>query len=221
GGPVRERRHQPARERRLHGADERPAGGKPSPGRNRPQAEPACRDQSPAWGDCDAGHRTVPGRNDPGRSHRTGLPEPLRVAVLAGGRSSEHEVSLASGQAVREGLQEGGHEVVAVEVGRDGVWRADGEDLELSPGRGLLDADVAFPALHGRFGEDGTVQGLLECLDVAYVGSGVLASALCMDKVLFKELMAPAGIPQVDYRAVRVRAWMEDRAGVLDGLEPL
>jgi len=145
----------------------------------------------------------------------------LRVAVLAGGRSSEHEVSLASGQAVREGLQEGGHEVVAVEVGRDGVWRADGEDLELSPGRGLLDADVAFPALHGRFGEDGTVQGLLECLDVAYVGSGVLASALCMDKVLFKELMAPAGIPQVDYRAVRVRAWMEDRAGVLDGLEPL
>jgi D-alanine-D-alanine ligase len=145
----------------------------------------------------------------------------LRVAVLAGGRSSEHEVSLTSGQAVREGLQEAGHEVVAVEVGRDGAWRVDGEELELAPGRGLLEADVAFPVLHGRFGEDGTVQGLLECLDVAYVGSGVLASALCMDKVLFKELMAPAGIPQVDYRAVAVRTWMEDRSGVLEGLESL
>jgi len=145
----------------------------------------------------------------------------LRVAVLAGGRSSEHEVSLASGRAVREGLQEAGHEVVAIEVGRDGAWRLDGEELELSPGRGLLEADVAFPALHGRFGEDGTVQGLLECLDLAYVGSGVLASALCMDKVLFKELMAPAGIPQVEYRAVPVRAWIGDRAGVLAALEEL
>ena len=145
----------------------------------------------------------------------------MRVAVLAGGRSSEHEVSLASGRAVREGLQEAGHEVVAIEVGRDGAWRLDGEELELSPGRGLLEADVAFPALHGRFGEDGTVQGLLECLDLAYVGSGVLASALCMDKVLFKELMAPAGIPQVEYRAVPVRAWIGDRAGVLAALEEL
>jgi D-alanine-D-alanine ligase len=145
----------------------------------------------------------------------------LRVAVLAGGRSSEHEVSLTSGQAVREGLQEAGHEVVAVEVGRDGAWRVDGEELELTPGRGLLEADVAFPVLHGRFGEDGTVQGLLECLDVAYVGSGVLASALCMDKVLFKELMAPAGIPQVDYRAVAVGKWTEDRSTVLEGLERL
>ena len=59
-----------------------------------------------------------------------------------------------------------------------------------------------FPVLHGPFGEDGTVQGLLECLDVPYVGAGVLASAVCMDKVMFKELMASAGLPQVEYRAV-------------------
>jgi D-alanine-D-alanine ligase len=139
----------------------------------------------------------------------------VRVAVLAGGRSSEHDVSLASGAAVREGLAAGGHEVVAVEVGRDGIWRADGAELTLSPGRGLLDSDVVFPALHGPFGEDGTVQGLLECLDVPYVGAGVLSSALCMDKVLFKDLMAAADVPQVDYVGVDEQRWREDRDGVL------
>jgi D-alanine-D-alanine ligase len=121
------------------------------------------------------------------------------VAVLAGGRSSEHEVSQSSGAAVRGALAEAGHEVRAVELGRDGTWSHDGEELALRPGRGLLDADVAFPVLHGPFGEDGTVQGLLELLDVAYVGSGVAASAVCMDKLLLKDLMATANIPQVAY----------------------
>ena len=121
------------------------------------------------------------------------------VAVLAGGRSSEHDVSLASAEAVRAGLAEAGHEVRAVELERDGTWRADGEEIALRPGRGLLGADVAFPVLHGPFGEDGSVQGLLELLDVPYVGSGVAASAVCMDKLLLKDLMASAGIPQVAY----------------------
>ena len=98
---------------------------------------------------------------------------PLRVAVLGGGRSSEHEVSLASAASVRAGLQRAGHELMAIEVGRDGVWRREGEPLSLTPGLGLEGADVVFPALHGPFGEDGTVQGLLECLDVPYVGAGV------------------------------------------------
>ncbi len=127
----------------------------------------------------------------------------MRVAVLAGGRSSEHEVSLASGEAVRAGLEAAGHEPLAVTVGRDGRWTAAGEPVAIEPGGGLLDADVAFPVLHGRFGEDGTVQGLLEIADVPYVGAGVLASALCMDKVAFKDHMAVAGIPQVGYAAVR------------------
>jgi D-alanine-D-alanine ligase len=127
----------------------------------------------------------------------------MRVAVVSGGRSSEHEVSLESGAAVAAGLREAGHEVVAVEIGRDGVWRADGEELALQPARGLLGADVAFPALHGPFGEDGTVQGVFETLDVAYVGSGVAASAVCMDKLLFKDLMDHECLPQVAYaRAV-------------------
>jgi D-alanine-D-alanine ligase len=126
----------------------------------------------------------------------------LKVAVLSGGRSSEHDVSLSSGAAVREGLLAAGHEVVSVQIDRDGGWRTDGEGerLALTPGAGVLGANVVFPVLHGRFGEDGTVQGLLEMLGVAYVGSGVAASALCMDKVLFKELMSAAGgVPQVGY----------------------
>ena len=125
-----------------------------------------------------------------------------RVAVLAGGRSSEHEVSLASAASVSEGLADAGYEVSTIDVGRDGVWRRDGELMSLVPGTGLPGHDVVFPVLHGPFGEDGTVQGLLECLDVPYVGAGVLASAQCMHKVVFKELMAQAGIPQVQYRAV-------------------
>ncbi len=137
---------------------------------------------------------------------------PLRIAVLGGGRSSEHEVSLASAASVRTGLSEVGHEPIEIEIGRDGVWRRDGEAVCLTPGEGVEFADVVFPVLHGPFGEDGTVQGLLECLDVPYVGAGVLASALCMDKVLFKELMGQAGVPQVDYRAARVEDYRADPA---------
>jgi D-alanine-D-alanine ligase len=123
----------------------------------------------------------------------------MRVAVLAGGRSSEHEISLESANAVGTGLTDAGHEVVEVRLERDGSWNAGGEPVALTPGGGLLGCDVVWPALHGPFGEDGSVQGLLELLDVAYVGAGVLASAVCMDKVVFKDLMRAHGIPQVDY----------------------
>ena len=100
----------------------------------------------------------------------------LRVAVLGGGRSSEHEVSLASAASVAEGLRAAGHEVRGIEIGRDGGWRSDGQSGDAGrSGRGLDGVDVVFPVLHGPFGEDGTVQGLLECLDVPYVGAGVLA----------------------------------------------
>ncbi len=127
----------------------------------------------------------------------------MKVAVLAGGRSSEHEISLASGVAVRDGLRTAGHDPLNVELSRKGGWSCEGEPLALEPGAGLLGADVAFPVLHGPFGEDGTVQGLLEILDVPYVGANVLASAICMDKLVFKQLMDHAGVPQVDFQAVR------------------
>src|SRR5919198_1319498 len=127
----------------------------------------------------------------------------MRVAVLAGGRSSEHDVSLASAASVRDGLEQGGHEVLTVEIGRDGRWSCDGDSVAVEPGAGLLGADVVFPVLHGPFGEDCTVQGLLETIGVPYTGAGVLCSALCMDKALFKELMASRGLPQVEYAALR------------------
>lgn len=127
----------------------------------------------------------------------------MKVAVLSGGRSSEHAVSLSSGAAVRSGLAEGGHDVLDVRLNRDGTWWFAGEEIALQAGRGLLGADCVFPVLHGPFGEDGTVQGLLEMLSVPYVGADTLAAALCMDKVLFKDVLAAAGVPQVRYAAVR------------------
>jgi D-alanine-D-alanine ligase len=127
----------------------------------------------------------------------------MKVAVLSGGRSSEHDVSLSSGEAVRAGLAEGGHEVLDVRLSRQGRWLFEGEPLSLEPGAGLLGAEAVFPVLHGPFGEDGTVQGLLELLDVPYVGAGVMASAVSMDKAVFKDLMASHGIPQIEYVAVR------------------
>ncbi len=140
----------------------------------------------------------------------------LKVAILAGGRSSEHDVSLSSGAGIRAGLERGGHEVEWVEISNDGVWRCGGETLQLRPGEGLLGADVVFPALHGPFGEDGSVQGLLETLDVAYVGSGVRASAVCLDKVLFKQLMrVGGGVPQVDFVGVREERFRARRDEVL------
>jgi D-alanine-D-alanine ligase len=141
--------------------------------------------------------------------------EALTVAVLAGGRSSEHEVSLSSGAAVRDGLLQAGHRVIWIEIGRDGRWHREQQPLSVTPGGGLLEADVAFPVLHGPFGEDGTVQGLLETLDVAYVGAGVASSAICLDKVLFKRLMSAVGIPQVNYVGVRAERFPAAREAVL------
>jgi D-alanine-D-alanine ligase len=131
----------------------------------------------------------------------------MRVAVLAGGRSSEHEVSLRSGAAVARGLREAGHEPVEVTIARDGSWSVAGGAVELVPGAGLLEADAVFPALHGPFGEDGSIQGLLEWLDVPYVGADVLASAICMDKLTLKRLFAVHGVPQVDFTAVEGSDW--------------
>jgi D-alanine-D-alanine ligase len=140
----------------------------------------------------------------------------LTVAVLAGGRSSEHDVSLSSAASVREGLLAGGHEVQWVLIDEDGTWRHEDRALSVTPGGGLLGADVVFPVLHGPFGEDGTVQGMLQTLGVAYVGAGVTASAVCMNKVLFKRLMRSVGtVPQVDFVGVRESAFAERDEEVL------
>jgi len=133
----------------------------------------------------------------------------MRVAVLGGGRSSEHDVSQRSAEAVARGLEEAGHEALRVTISRQGSWSYDGRPVELAPGDGLLGADVAFPALHGPFGEDGSVQGLLEWLDLPYVGSDVLSSAVCMDKLTLKRIFAQAEIPQVEFVAAGEPGWRQ------------
>ena len=136
----------------------------------------------------------------------------LRVAVLAGGRSSEHEISLASARSVLESLDPGRYDVVTVAIGRDGRWElgsGDGSVAETLPvpaanAPATLGAvDVVLPILHGPFGEDGTVQGLLELAGVPYVGAGVAASALCMDKDLFKKVLRDSGIAVARHVALR------------------
>ena len=133
----------------------------------------------------------------------------MRIAVIRGGRSSEHEVSLRSGASVAEGLRAAGHETVDVVIGKDGRWSAEDEEIELRAASGLLGCDVAFPVLHGPFGEDGTVQGLLECLDIPYVGPGVLAAAVTIDKLIFKRLLRERGIAQVDFCQAGEEGWRE------------
>ncbi len=144
--------------------------------------------------------------------------------MLAGGRSSEREISLTSARSVLEALDPERYEVSEIEIGADGRWalpRAAGH-AELGQGRDALpvpangklepfrEIDVVFPVLHGPFGEDGTVQGLLELAGIAYVGAGVAASALCMDKDLFKSVMRDKGIPVAE--SVTARA--KDRDGI-------
>ncbi len=138
----------------------------------------------------------------------------MRVAVLGGGRSPEHDVSLRGAAAVAAGLADRGHDVVQVELARDGRWLVDGEAIDVTPGGGLLGADCVFPVLHGPGGEDGSVQGLLELLDVPFVGSGVLASGLHLDKLAAKDAMRAAGIPQVDYVAVNAERWAREPEAV-------
>ncbi len=133
----------------------------------------------------------------------------MRIAVLCGGRSSEREVSLRSGEAVVRGLSESGHETLLVTIDADGSWRHGDAAVQLTPSGGLLGAEVAFPALHGPFGEDGSVQGLLEWLDLPYVGSDVLSSAICMDKLTLKRLCADGGLPQVEFAAAGEPGWRE------------
>ncbi len=120
------------------------------------------------------------------------VPAP-RVAILMGGRSAEREVSLNTGRQVADALESIGYETVCIDSGAPGFITA---LTEASP-------TVVFVCLHGRFGEDGTVQGMLELLDLPYVGSGVLASALAMDKVMSKHFFAQAGIPSPAYVHVR------------------
>ena len=188
----------------------------------------------------------------------------LRVGVLFGGRSGEHEVSLLSAASVVEALDKNKYEVVPIGITKEGRWltadhaerllRGQHEerhlragDPEATPGAAVLakgesvmvppvpgtelqafsgdsphrrasdraiDVDVVFPVLHGTFGEDGTIQGLLELADIPYVGAGVLGSAAGMDKAVMKELFRAAGLPIVNHVTVLRNQWESDSKGV-------
>ena len=183
---------------------------------------------------------------------------PKRVGVLFGGRSGEHEVSLASARNVMDSLAQAGHTVIPLGITRSGRWLTGNDPLAqlttasqalgsgasdhrdpaplseasknedasgwalIPSGRedaNLRQVDVIFPVLHGPFGEDGTVQGLLEMANVPYVGCGVLASAVGMDKVLCKQVFATAGLSQPAYVPVLRSAWRTDPEAVLARIE--
>ena len=154
----------------------------------------------------------------------------LRVALLAGGRSSEHDISLASARSVLGALDPARYEVVSVAIGRDGRWElaagagapaaigsSSAETLPVPAGAATLAAlgavDVVFPILHGPFGEDGTVQGLLELAGIPYIGAGVAASALAMDKDLFKKVLRDSGIPVARHHTIRLGDGVENPLG--------
>ncbi|MGB7220827.1 MAG: D-alanine--D-alanine ligase family protein [Vicinamibacterales bacterium] len=184
----------------------------------------------------------------------------LRVGVIYGGRSGEHEVSLASAAAVFRNLDPERYEAVPIRIEKDGRWslpehaptlvsaaavlqagrpdhaeilpeahlvahpdgdtliRIDRQSRHLPAGSGPaisgVGLDVIFPVLHGPYGEDGTVQGLLELAGVPYVGSGVLASAVGMDKAAMKLVFEARGLPICDYEVVLKRDWQRDERGV-------
>ncbi|HYN30310.1 MAG TPA: D-alanine--D-alanine ligase family protein [Dermatophilaceae bacterium] len=180
---------------------------------------------------------------------------PVRVAVVFGGRSSEHSVSCATAASVLRAMA-GRYDVVPIGIAKDGSWVLvpdDPERLELAPGhvpevdgtgpavlvptgatdrrlvvhepggtpRELGEVDVVFPLLHGPFGEDGTIQGMLELADVRYVGSGVAASAVMMDKHLMKVVLAAAGLPMGPYVVIGDREWRRDADSALAAVADL
>ena len=175
----------------------------------------------------------------------------IRVGVIFGGRSGEHEVSLASARSVMGAIDKDKYEVVPIGITKEGRWIASGDPMKaLEAGdagasqpaallgdpsrRGLMrledteraveatrltELDVVFPVLHGPYGEDGTIQGLLELAGIPYVGAGVTGSAVGMDKAIFKDVMRAHGLPIVDSLVFKRKEWDADPEGVIERIE--
>ena len=167
----------------------------------------------------------------------------IKVGVIFGGRSGEHEVSLQSGQSVMAALDRSKYDVVPIGISKNGRWLTGNVVAALTEGKpashaallpdpqasGLMQLDdsptavtqldVLIPVLHGTYGEDGTVQGLLELAGLPYVGAGVVGSAVGMDKAIFKHVMVANGIPILPWQLVLKRDWLADETAVLDQIE--
>ena len=162
--------------------------------------------------------------------------KPLRVGIIYGGRSGEHEVSVASAASIFQHLDPTRYEVVPIRIEKGGRWLLNcpvpkalttaavldegGADLpqpvEPSAAVSTAELDVVFPVLHGPYGEDGTVQGLLELINVPYVGAGVLGSAVGMDKAIMKVLFAASGLPIVPHLTVLHPAWRDGPSSIAE-----
>lgn len=162
-------------------------------------------------------------------SHKT------KVGLIFGGRSAEHKVSLVSAAAIYANLDPNKYEVTSVYIRKEGLWEIVESPLltDRSPIQGRTHSflpwgnpgpsqapapDIYFPVLHGPYGEDGTIQGLLEMADVPYVGAGVLASAIGMDKAVAKALFERKGLPVVQYRILFEPDWNEERRALVEGI---
>jgi D-alanine-D-alanine ligase len=175
----------------------------------------------------------------------------IKVGVIFGGRSGEHEVSLVSAKGIINAMDKGKYEIVPIGITREGRWIASGDPMKaLEAGtpeesvpaallgdpsqKGLMrleesetamttarlsEIDVIFPVLHGPYGEDGTVQGLLELADIPYVGAGVLGSALGMDKALMKTVFQAHGLPVVEHLVIKRKEWERAPQGVMQHIE--
>ena len=168
-----------------------------------------------------------------------------RVAIICGGRSSEHEISCTSAGGVLSAIDRNAYEPVLIGISKSGKWFLLAQDHPLSingttlptvPETGTavtlgvdgfsaaganLNIDIAFPVLHGPYGEDGTIQGLFEMADIPYVGSGVLASAVAMDKSFAKPIFASHGIKVAAGFVVRANDWQKDKAAIQSAADKL
>ncbi len=154
-----------------------------------------------------------------------------KIGIIFGGKSTEHEVSLVSAKSVAEALNKEKHEAVMIGITKEGDWMkfngplsmmTDGDwtsSAEPFPIEGLKDLDLVFPVMHGRFGEDGTIQGLFEMLAVPYAGCGVLASSLAMDKIACKQIFESCGLPTPAFQTVLCDELDDHMEEVLDRCE--
>ena len=180
------------------------------------------------------------------------MAERIKVGLIFGGRSGEHEISLLSARGVLNAIDPAKYEVIPIGITKEGRWLASGNPLNaLASGsthesnpvallaepsqRGLMcieereeqvlravpigEIDVIFPILHGPYGEDGTMQGFLELAGIAYVGAGVTASAVGMDKAIFKDVMLAHNLPIVRHQTIKRKRWDRDPGGVVDQIE--
>ena len=180
------------------------------------------------------------------------MAEKLRVGVIFGGRSGEHEVSLVSARGIMNAMDKEKYEIIPIGITKDGRWLTQGDPMrllqsgtgiageiaesvdpetqtlvpaerrDLIPGTreaGFPQVDVVFPVLHGPYGEDGTVQGLLELADIPYVGAGVLGSALGMDKIAMKAIFRSYGLPVVEHVPLKRKDWERDPEAMMELIE--